>query len=128
MHNIKRTQSLDCSALKSFHILLQWAVPLYYSPLCGCDEVTKHFLAYWSLTCLIFWPCSTLTVCPNCDSKGEITALFKCFHNQFLYTKSISPMKSVFFNLYLENLSLFGTQFLHKFNQPQISQDDKGSS
>ena len=36
--------------------------------------------------------------------------------------------KSVFFNLHLEHVSSFGTQFLHKFNQPRISQDDKGSS
>lgn len=96
MHNIKITHSLDCSALKSSHTLLQSTVPLYYSPLCGCDEVTKHFLAYWSLTCLILWLSSILTVCHNCDSKGEITALFKCFPNQFLYTKSISPIKVSF--------------------------------
>ena len=30
--------------------------------------------------------------------------------------------QSVFFNLHLEHLSLFGTQFLHKFNQPQIKE------
>jgi len=45
-----------------------------------------------------------------------------CTQNQSVLSKS------VFFILHLEHLSLFGTQFFHKFNQPQTSQDDKGSS